>query len=254
VSLLLLLSVSTVASAKSDFVGNEFEPLSLPRLDGTMAVIKPDQNKLTVINFFASWCAYCVVEMPDFNDYYLQNSDQVAMYLIDMWEKPEAANDFLYKNDYQIPAFVDNTGRELKNRFQIKGVPMTLIIDKKGIIRFQSDGMMSQGRLAAEIEKCREQSTDISINDIIGKSWRFGRMDGSIIANSIQLLPDGKIAGYYHPNESKWAFVNGMVVFYTENGEPSCRFYVVQKRNEKLVMSGKLLTDDSGNTHVLEEL
>jgi len=184
----------------------------------------------------------------------LQHSDQINMYVIDMWEKPDAANDFLYKNGYQIPTFFDNTGGVLQNQFQIKGVPMTLIIDNKGIVRFRANGMMPRGRLAVEVEKCLTQSEKVSMSDIVGKSWRFGRTDGSTIATSIQLLPNGKIDGYYHPNESRWALVNGMVVFYHESGVPSCKFYTVQRRNGKFVMSGKVLIDNSGNTHVLEEL
>lgn len=88
---------------------------------------------------------------------------------------------------------------------------------------------------------------------MVSKVWQFSHGDGSLIAERIRFLSNGKIAGYYHPNESRWDLEDAIVVFYHENGEPSCRFTSLRTENGKMVLSGPLLFDPQ-TIHVLKEV
>lgn len=96
----------------------------------------------------------------------------------------------------------------------------------------------------------------ISREFLMGKVWQFSHGGGSVIAEEVRLLPDGRIdmGEYYHPNESRWGLDDNTLVFYHEGGEPSCRFTSVGIEHGKTVLSGPLLFDPSGATqHVLRE-
>ncbi|MBI4776311.1 MAG: hypothetical protein HY788_19380 [Deltaproteobacteria bacterium] len=93
----------------------------------------------------------------------------------------------------------------------------------------------------------RKAQTDVTLTD-----WQFGRGDGSIIADRIRLLPDGRIEGYSHPNESRWGYEGDTVVFYHQSGSPTCRFTSAGQEAGGIVLRGSFLPDP-GITHVLRE-
>lgn len=86
--------------------------------------------------------------------------------------------------------------------------------------------------------------------------WQFGGgRDGStIIADRIRLLAGGRIEGYYHPNEARWGIEHGILVFYTECGEPSCRFTDVDRRDGRMTLSGKFLIEPGRSNLVIDVL
>ena len=86
--------------------------------------------------------------------------------------------------------------------------------------------------------------------DVTRMIWQFGRGDGSIISSRVRLRPDGRIEGYSHPNESRWGFQNGTVIFYHQSGQPSCRFSETRQMDGRLVLSGPFLSRPD-ITHVL---
>ena len=82
--------------------------------------------------------------------------------------------------------------------------------------------------------------------------WRFGRADGSLIAQNIRLRRDGTIEGYSHPNEARWGLEMGMLYFCREDGVVSTRFGIDRLKPAPAVLSGRFLFDEN-ITHVLTE-
>ncbi len=89
--------------------------------------------------------------------------------------------------------------------------------------------------------------------DLLDRTWQFGRGDGSVIAQKIRLLGDGTIEGYHHPNEHRWGLENGVVVFYHQDGRPTCRFDDRRLENGSTVLKGRFLLA-GGIIHVLREV
>lgn len=90
-------------------------------------------------------------------------------------------------------------------------------------------------------------------DSLIGIVWKFGRADGSVIAARITLQPDGKIQGYYHPNEDHWGLDSGTLVFYNPSNQAITRFTKSVESDGITVLSGTFLPDPS-ITHVLTEV
>lgn len=120
----------------------------------------------------------------------------------------------------------------------------------------QSSGMSRvEGYPAGGQRQTQQQTTDIpfSREELTRMTWQFGRGDGSIIAQRIRLLPDGRIEGYYHPNESRWGIEGNTIVFYHSSGRPATRLNSFRQEGGRWVISGPFLLSNN-ITHVLREV
>jgi cytochrome c biogenesis protein CcmG/thiol:disulfide interchange protein DsbE len=98
-------------------------------------------GRVTLVNFFASWCAPCRVEHPLLMR--LAAEGRVALYGIDYKDKPEDAARLLAQlGDPYRRIGVDRDGRTAID-FGVYGVPETYVIDKQGRIRFRQVGPIS---------------------------------------------------------------------------------------------------------------
>ena len=87
---------------------------------------------------------------------------------------------------------------------------------------------------------------------ILGRSWSFGRGDGSVIAGNIRLLRDGTILGHKQRNESAWRVSEGALEFLDAAGNVTCRFDSQTEERGSLTLTGRFrpLADC---VHVLKE-
>ena len=115
---------------------------SLPGLGGKQGVAKADfAGKVTLVNFFASWCAPCRVEHPLLMR--LAEEGKVTLWGVAYKDRPEDSQKFLSQlgDPYQRIA-VDRDGRVAID-FGVYGVPETYVIDREGRIRFRQVGPIS---------------------------------------------------------------------------------------------------------------
>jgi hypothetical protein len=74
-----------------------------------------------------------------------------------------------------------------------------------------------------------------------------------VIAEQTQLLGNGLIQGYSHPNEARWAYDGDLLTFFAQSGAPSTRFTLRTEQHGKQVLSGVSLIDPSVR-HLLSEV
>ena len=92
-------------------------------------------GKPIVLNFWASWCGPCKMEMPDFNERYLQLGDEIHFLMINMTdgarETISTASAFIAEQGYQFPVFYDTTGSAAMT-YGAYSLPTTFFIDAQG--------------------------------------------------------------------------------------------------------------------------
>lgn len=94
-------------------------------------------DKVIVINFWATWCPPCVAEMPSFQKLYDKYQDKV-IFLFVANDKTEKVNKFMIDKSYHFQNFyeVSNTPPELIS----SSIPTTFIINKRGNIIMKKKG------------------------------------------------------------------------------------------------------------------
>lgn len=111
-------------------------------------------GKPIVLNFWASWCHYCKVEMPDFDEAY-RNHPEIQFMMVNVTdgsqETMESARDFLAEAGYEFPVFYD-TELDAAMTYGATGLPMTVFIDADGNLVTYARGMLQAQQLEQGIE------------------------------------------------------------------------------------------------------
>lgn len=104
-----------------------------------------------VINFWATWCPYCVQELPDFQDIYHEYGDRVAFAFIDAAdgsrETVSGTVAWLAENGYDdLPVYYD-TKTEASSAFGAWSLPTTVVVSADGEILAVQVGMIDPAAL-----------------------------------------------------------------------------------------------------------
>jgi cytochrome c biogenesis protein CcmG/thiol:disulfide interchange protein DsbE len=102
--------------------------------DGTRSVHLADyRGKVVLLNFWATWCAPCIEELPSLQALH-QQMPQVAVLAVSVDEDPDAYRQFLTKHPLNLLT-VDDPERRANALYGTFRFPETYVIDRKGVIR-----------------------------------------------------------------------------------------------------------------------
>lgn len=92
------------------------------------------RGKVVFLNFWATWCAACVVEMPSMEKLHLRLKDKnFAMVAINVQESDVQVKAFFEKLKLSFTTLLDING-EVAAGFAVNALPTTYVLDKKGRI------------------------------------------------------------------------------------------------------------------------
>jgi DsbE subfamily thiol:disulfide oxidoreductase len=99
------------------------------------------RGKVTLVNFFASWCVPCKVEHP----YLSQVTKDARVELIGVVykDRPEDASVWLVEQGDPYRAVAVDAEGKTGIDFGVYGLPESYLIDKQGVIRFKQTGPLT---------------------------------------------------------------------------------------------------------------
>ena len=113
----------------------------LQDLNGTDVNIYDFKGKIVFLNFWATWCPTCVVEMPSMEKLHRKLKDQdFALVTISIQDSAAEVQVFFKQNQLTFTALLDTIGKTIPE-FAIRAIPTTLILDKSGRIVGRAMGM-----------------------------------------------------------------------------------------------------------------
>ena len=115
---------------------------SLSTLDGKRVPLRELKGKALLINTWSTWCGRCRLEMPYLADLYRRLSKEGLAVAAVSWEEPGAVRTFLEETGADYPfLLLSDPERILQGRFQVTGLPTTLIVDARGRLALHHVGM-----------------------------------------------------------------------------------------------------------------
>ncbi len=123
-------------TAKQSFVGSVISDFELVGPENNRMRLSDLRGSVVFVNFWATWCASCIDELPSIERMYRQLSDNASFRVVTILYKDDLdrALKMMKQYGFTFPVYV-NEDDSAARIFGITGVPETFLIDKRGTLR-----------------------------------------------------------------------------------------------------------------------
>ena len=138
------------------------EPQKNPAPDFTVVDMDGNERKLSefvgkpvILNFWASWCGPCQMEMPDFDAAYKKYGSEIHFLMVNCTtssrETMENAKALIADEGFTFPVYFDTTGYAA-NTYGAYSIPLTYFIDAEGNLTAYASGAIDAETLQIGID------------------------------------------------------------------------------------------------------
>ena len=126
----------TVALKKANWAkmteGYQVPDFSLTDIDGKEVTLADFSGKYALLDFWGTWCRYCVMGIPQMKEYYQKYSDKIEFVGIDCRETQEAWKAGVEKYALEWTNLYNGYDQSLIIEYGIQGYPSKIIITPDG--------------------------------------------------------------------------------------------------------------------------
>lgn len=149
VSLVLTLVALTLTDIETNNKTISRQPIELKTMKNEQYHIQQQSQKVTVVNFFATWCPPCNAEMPHLQSFSQNIPDEVGMVGVNLTARDKgekALQQFVEKYNVSYPILLDEQDIFGKG-YEIASIPTTVIVDQNGVELQRIVGPVSESQL-----------------------------------------------------------------------------------------------------------
>jgi peroxiredoxin len=132
-------------------VGHEAPGFSLPDLEGNQTSLSDHQGDVVLINFWATWCPPCRVEMPDMEAVYREHQDEGFEILgIDQREPQELVEEFVSERGFSWVFLLDEDF-DVSREYSATSIPRSILVDRDGTVAHIWSGTLTRSQLEQQL-------------------------------------------------------------------------------------------------------
>ncbi|MDZ7652697.1 MAG: TlpA disulfide reductase family protein [Burkholderiaceae bacterium] len=130
------LAAAAVVSAQAATTPSAGAPdFTLPSLGGPNLRLQEQRGRVVMVNFWATWCGPCRVEMPHLARLYEKyRGSGFVVLAVNIDEDPRKAADLATKLGLRFPVLLD-TEKKVSRMYDLSTMPSTVLIDRDGRVR-----------------------------------------------------------------------------------------------------------------------
>lgn len=150
---LTVLLVAAHAQAPKPLLNRPSPAFSRVDLQHTHVSLAQYRGKVVLLNFWATWCAPCQLEMPQFIAWQKQyGGEGLQIVGISMDDDDAPVRSFVQKLAVNYPVVMGDAA--LGERYGgVLGLPVTFLIDRKGVIRARFEGETDLKRIEVQVRE-----------------------------------------------------------------------------------------------------
>lgn len=122
--------------------GHQTPPFVVSTIDGGTVSMPSESGRPALVVFWASWCGPCRREAVEIAEIVRSYGDRVQVISINSGEDPTKVKLTAQEWGMQWPVGLDPKG-SVSHRFEVDALPLVLVMDRAGMIRFRGNGLPS---------------------------------------------------------------------------------------------------------------
>ena len=150
----LLLTTAFVFNASSGFGKDKAQDFALVDINGKSFTLSDQLGKIVLLDFFATWCGPCIMEIEHLKGLYQNySSDKLAILSISIDPESDSLRKlqvFAQQNqmEWTVARDTDNVGY----KYGVSPIPHLVIVDSEGYERYSHIGLTTESTLISEID------------------------------------------------------------------------------------------------------
>lgn len=128
-------------------VGELLPEFRITCTDGTEFQLSGQRGKVTVINLWATWCAPCVKELPNFDRLLREHGSEIAVLAVHSPPVTTDVSAYLKESSYSLPFAVDESGSVSALLGASTVLPQTVVLDPDGVVTYNQSGALDYEQL-----------------------------------------------------------------------------------------------------------
>lgn len=142
------------ATAEAETAKTMAEDFMVLNAQGQEETLSEHFGKPIIVNFWATWCGFCVEELPAFNAAAEKYGDRIDFMMVDLTdgerETVEVARAFVADSKFTFPVYFD-TMENAATAYGVFSIPLTLFIAADGTVQDSRLGAMTEDELERNI-------------------------------------------------------------------------------------------------------
>ena len=132
-------------SIQAEEVDRGAPEFTLENLDGEQVSLSDYKGKIVFLNFWATWCGFCVKEMPDL-DKFDKEHEEVVVLAVDVMEEEGKVREYIEEGGYDFDVALDLDG-QISRDYLVSAYPTSYFIETDGTLIGRVAGLLEYDQM-----------------------------------------------------------------------------------------------------------